>query len=100
MKSSEVCDGGQASEARAEQSPSAGFYRETMFNAVREALRGTEPASPAFTDNPYFQRPAPCTMLIGEVEAIWQPIAESDDWGRFHDKLAEIGELARAGDRG
>ena len=35
-------------------------------------------------------------MLIDEVEAIWTPIAESDDWGLFHQTLAEIAEMRAA----
>ncbi len=88
--------GGQASEARAERNPSAEFYRSTTFNPVREALDGTEPANPDLADHSYFQRPVPCTMLIDEVEAIWEPIAENDDWSAFEAKLADIDELARA----
>jgi hypothetical protein len=34
-------------------------------------------------------------MLIDEMEAIWAPIAESDDWTAFHAALEEI-ELMRA----
>jgi hypothetical protein len=34
-------------------------------------------------------------MLIDEVEALWVPIAERDDWTPFNDKLARI-EKARA----
>ena len=30
--------------------------------------------------------------LIEEVEALWAPIAESDDWAPFHAKLAAIAE--------
>jgi Zn-dependent M32 family carboxypeptidase len=35
-------------------------------------------------------------MLIDEVEAIWDPIAENDDWSLFENTLAEIGDLRRA----
>ena len=35
-------------------------------------------------------------MLIDEVEAIWAPIAASDDWSRFEAKLTEIGEMQDA----
>ena len=31
-----------------------------------------------------------CTMLIDEVEAIWAPIAEADDWAPLHAKIASI----------
>lgn len=47
-------------------------------------------------DHPYFAGEAPCTMLIDEVEAIWAPIAESDDWSRFHAKIAEIRLMGEA----
>jgi hypothetical protein len=35
-------------------------------------------------------------MLIDEVEAIWAPIAASDDWSAFHAKLAGIAQMADA----
>ena len=60
------------------------------------ALEGFAPAPDARLDHPYFARPAPCTMLIEEVEAIWAPIAEADDWSAFHAKLAAIAEMAEA----
>ena len=31
-----------------------------------------------------------------EVEAIWDPIDESDDWGMFHSALAEIAVMREA----
>jgi hypothetical protein len=35
-------------------------------------------------------------MLIDDVEAVWAPIAERDDWSLFEAKLAEIAELRAA----
>ena len=35
-------------------------------------------------------------MLIDEVEAIWKPIAEQDDWSVFHAKLDAIDEMREA----
>jgi len=35
-------------------------------------------------------------MLIDEVEAIWAPIAEADDWLRLEAKLEEIAAMADA----
>ena len=46
--------------------------------------------------HPYFTRPTPCTMLIDEVEAIWEPIANGDEWSAFNSKLAAIREMAEA----
>ena len=35
-------------------------------------------------------------MLIDEVEAIWAPIAEHDDWTRLHAKIAAIRRMGDA----
>ena len=35
-------------------------------------------------------------MLIGEVEALWAPIAERDDWGPLAAELAEAAMAAEA----
>jgi serine/tyrosine/threonine adenylyltransferase len=37
-----------------------------------------------------------CSMLIDEVEAIWAAIAEGDDWGPLHAKIADIHALGVA----
>ena len=47
-------------------------------------------------DHPYFQGPKPCTMLIDEVEALWEPIAAEDDWRPLQAKLAAIAEMRAA----
>lgn len=39
---------------------------------------------------------APCAMLIEEVEAIWAAIAERDDWGPLHDKVASVRAMGAA----
>ena len=88
--------GGLAREARAGQGPAAEFYRHESFAEVRAALRGYEPAAGARPDHAYFTRASPCTILIDEVEAIWAPIAERDDWSLLEAKLAEIAVMAEA----
>lgn len=88
--------GGLASEARAKASPSAGAYAAPSFAAVRRALEAHAPASDAALDHPYFARATPCTLLIDEVEAIWAPIAEADDWSALSAKLASVREMAGA----
>jgi uncharacterized protein YdiU (UPF0061 family) len=66
-------------------------YPHAAWGPVRAALAGYERAAAA---HPYFEGAGPATLLIEEVEALWAPIAESDDWGAFHAKLAAI-EQAR-----
>lgn len=38
----------------------------------------------------------PCSMLIDEVEAIWAPIADGDDWSPLHAKIAAIRTMGEA----
>ncbi|GAC1341027.1 MAG: YdiU family protein [Acetobacteraceae bacterium] len=87
--------GGVASAARAARSPSAAFYGGEAFTPVRTMLERFETAAIRL-DHGYFAGGAPCTMLIDEVEALWAPIAEADDWGRYSAKLAAIGAMAEA----
>ncbi len=35
-------------------------------------------------------------MLLDEMEAIWAPIAESDDWSLFESTLSEIAQMRDA----
>ena len=88
--------GGAARAARAEAGPASAFYRREDFQPLREALLARAPASDVRLDHPYFAGEAPCTMLIDDVEAIWAPIAERDDWSAFEAKIAEIRRMAEA----
>ena len=40
--------------------------------------------------------PAPPSLLVDEVEALWAPIAEADDWSAYAQKLADIEALRLA----
>ena len=88
--------GGDAAASRAGRGPAAAAYASDAFAPVRAALTGRVPAAGARLDHPYFSRTRPCTMLIEEVEALWAPIAERDDWGLFHAKLADIEVMRQA----
>lgn len=88
--------GGGVNAERAANSPSKGFYEAVNFVPVRSALRGYAPLPGAKIGHSYFSRSTPCTMLIDEVEAIWAPIAESNDWSLFHAKLDAIAEMGDA----
>jgi len=90
--------GGQTSTGRADTSPARENYASEAFQPVRNAMAAHEPEPEALTPA-YFRREAPVTMLVNEVEAIWKPIAESDDWTAFERKLAEIAALREAYDR-
>jgi len=88
--------GGMAGPVSRSRSPSAAHYATPAFDRLREAIAGYEPAPDAGLDHPYFRRETPFSMLIEEVEAIWAPIAERDDWSRFYGKLEEITQMGEA----
>jgi hypothetical protein len=70
----------------------AAAYAGPEFAPLGEILGGRRGDLP---DHPYFQG-APCTMRIEEVEALWAPIAEDDDWRPLGAKIAAIRELGQA----
>ena len=71
-----------------------GLYAEEGFAEFRRLLAGFQPDRPERLADPYFARPEPEELLIGEIEALWTAIAEADDWSLFEAKLARI-EAAR-----
>ena len=86
--------GGEASEGRALAGPRAGLYGTEAFLDFRRRLAAFEPDRPDRLADPIFQRPEPEELIIDEVEALWAPIAERDDWAPLYAKLDRI-EAAR-----
>jgi len=82
--------GGIIGARRADAGPAGKHYAHPAFAPLRTALAGYAPAPGVKLDHAYFAGPHPCTMLSEEVEAIWSPIAERDDWTLFAAKLAAI----------
>jgi len=90
--------GGEASRARAAASPEAARYEGPRFTAFLAALSAHPPTHPGRLGTSYFQRPRPVDMVRAEVEEIWERIADEDDWGPLHWKVADIramGEVLR-----
>ena len=52
-----------------------------------------ETERPERLNHPYFSQSAPVSLVIDEVEALWEPIAEADDWSAFAAKTAHIEEV-------
>ena len=88
--------GGLASQARAESGPSAAFYLMESFAPVRELLADFRPAERLDLTHNIWQRRHAVTLLIDEVEALWAPIAQADDWSAFAAKLADLDEMSQA----
>ena len=82
--------------SRAMRSPAAAHYRSPSFETLAGLLAAHPRADDANLDHPYFAREAPRTMLIDEMEALWAPIAERDDWAPLHAALDEIEEMRQA----
>jgi serine/tyrosine/threonine adenylyltransferase len=57
-------------------------------------LAGYKPAIDLAHD--YWRNTHPCSMHIEEVEAIWQRIAEDDDWTMLNDKVIAIRQMGDA----
>jgi len=75
-------------------SPESMLYAAPAFADFVEGIAAFEPTRAL--DHPYWADAAPCSMHIGEVEAIWAHIAEHDRWDRFEAKVAAIRRMGRA----
>lgn len=87
---------GAASEQRAAASPLSELYRQAPFETARRLIMEREPDAPGRLLHPYFAHSAPVSLVIEEVEAIWRPIAEADDWSRFRDCMDHIEKARQA----
>lgn len=88
--------GGALSSGRAARSPCADHYASEAFRPVADLMEAHGPADDVNLDHAYFARERPRTMLIEQVEAIWAPIAERDDWSQFDSALSEIAGMRQA----
>ena len=87
--------GGAASEARSAASPIAALYAAPDFAAVRSALLVCTPERSERLGHDYFRNEGPARLLIEDVEALWEEIAEHDNWAPFYRHMERI-EQARA----
>lgn len=86
------CYGGRAG---ARRSIAHDVYAESPLTGLVAELAACDPAPSAQPQHPYFKGEAPCTLLIDEVESIWQAIAERDDWSLLD---AKVGAIRAMGD--
>ncbi|HVV34401.1 MAG TPA: YdiU family protein [Vitreimonas sp.] len=85
-----------ADAARAAASPEAARYTDAGFAPVRDGIEKRGPVRAERLRHPYFQRAAPASLVIEEVETLWAAIAERDDWSLFEAKLAAIADMRDA----
>ena len=79
---------------RGGRDPGVESYPGDAFRELARLLASRD--NPAARSHPYWSDPAPCSMHIEEVEAIWATIAEHDDWQPFEAKVAAIRRMAEA----
>lgn len=75
---------------RLQRSPQKEIYAKDTFKNLRHILDCFETASSDKQGHPYFQQPQACSLIIDELENLWTPVAERDDWGPFERKLEQI----------
>jgi serine/tyrosine/threonine adenylyltransferase len=80
-------------EHRGGRSPGAETFG-PMRKAFSDITAGYDNQDAARHD--YWGEDHPCSMLIGEVEAIWTDIAERDDWSALHRKITAIRHMGDA----
>lgn len=81
---------GPASERRALEGPRAALYGGPAFAAFRDQAALHGPDRPERLEHAYFAGPEPEEMLYDEVEALWAPIADGDDWSAFDAKIGRV----------
>lgn len=88
--------GGLVSQTRALAGPRADLYQGSDFTEWLGWLDRFPTDRPERLSHPYFGQSDPASLVIDDVEALWAPIAEADDWSLFSRKLAEIDQLGDA----
>ena len=84
--------GGEA--AHAQKGKRKALYESLTWQHASDLLASAPMAKGVDPNHAYFQDDDPQTMLIDEVEAIWAPIAERDDWSVLSAKINHIHRMA------
>lgn len=75
---------------RLNRSPQKDLYLKESFKPLRECLSCFEIADETKTRHDYLKSGRACSLIIDELEALWKPIAEEDNWEPFERKLQII----------
>lgn len=85
-----------ASTERAMNGPEAHRYRKESYAELRTMLATYQPTNPQAQNTAYFLGDGPETLLIDELESLWAPIADNDDWKPLYAKIDRIREMGAA----
>ncbi|MCT2559829.1 YdiU family protein [Tsuneonella sp. YG55] len=79
------------------EAPDLFFHRHRFGRAAEgpltQAFEGFEPAGPS---HPLWDEPAPPSLVIDRVEALWSAIDKNDDWDPLTSEIAAIRRLGEA----
>ncbi len=75
---------------RLQRSPAKEHYQSPLFHDLQQALLKYQILDEAKAKHPYFDRDLPCTLIIDELESLWKPISEQDDWSAFEKKIQDM----------
>ncbi|MEO1304362.1 MAG: YdiU family protein [Pseudomonadota bacterium] len=87
---------GEASRDRADASPQSELYNTAAFEPIERAILSRDPERSDRLAHPYFQAPKPVDLIYETVEALWEPIAQNDDWSPLEAHLAHIEDARTA----
>lgn len=82
--------GGEASADRAAESPAAAHYGGAHFTALRRRFARHVASHPERLGEPHFQRARPPTLVLPEVEAMWDAIDQDDDWTKLQSHIEAV----------
>ncbi len=83
-------------EARALTRPNLAHYQSPAFAPLAQQLKDYQPIDSARASHAWFQRETPETLVIEQVENLWKPIAEHDDWSLFRQKINDLRQMGDA----
>lgn len=75
---------------RLARSPQKDLYLKASFKELQDTLSKFEIADTKKASHSYLKTGRACALIIDELESLWSPIADNDDWGPFENKLTEI----------
>lgn len=71
-------------------SPNKKYYSSGNFSELKEHLARFDSADESLNQHPYFQQNVAETLLIDEIETIWDSISKDDNWKPFEDKVRRL----------
>jgi serine/tyrosine/threonine adenylyltransferase len=88
--------GGIDSKNRALKGPRGDAYIDEAFDGFKTLVADFSCFDTKRLKHTVFSKPEPETLLIDEIEAIWDHIDRADDWGPFETKLSQIKTYGQA----